>query len=236
MTANGDGQVSIWADQTSNHFDVAAISPGTLTPLPTVNWPVLTPNAKNRLPALDWGSWFYGSDYRALNRAGPVAMPYATSAPRTVLAVVLVGSGTGSAGDVQGGIVFTNKLTNADLEMMLYAQLGTQYVAYQVLGDYQTTSPVVNYVGQWIVISWSWAGPSSPCNTYINGALLPGTLPAGPFYPDNGAEGFSIGYANPLSYTEPSWSGMIGEVLGYAGNDDPTRVAAENYLRERWAI
>ncbi len=233
VTKNGSNQVSLWADQWPNHYDMSPQdSGGTIAGVG--QWPVWTPNLQNGLPGLIWTpcyGCFNGTLMQHIFPNGTLNKPTADDAPVTILAVAAMT-------DLRGGVIMTFRMNVLDYEVGM-RQNGLYQLPVSNNGDapagYSLTQ---NYVGQGaILMDWEYYGQAGVPKARVNvnavaRSFLAGSIESLVAY--NGVSGFSIGYRNAnLQY---SWPGPIYEIIGYLGTDPATITEARAYLNEKWAV
>lgn len=227
VTANGSNQVSEWADQTVNHFDMLPQDSGGTTQ-PTSSWPVLTPNAINGRAAM----LYNGSStlLQCIFPNGTTNKPSPDGAPVQVAAVVKANG--------NGGTICTLRLNNDDLEFDIFNHLGeTQiFCSAQDARNMRIIPPDSSLFGVNLLAAWQFYGAGvAPVGAFqANGVSKTLGTSSSPITNYSGNSGFSIGYVNAVFGRV--FNGYIGEVIGYLGTDPTVAAAALAYLKAKWGL
>lgn len=236
VTKDGSNLVSGWADQTANHYDVAALGA-----LPT-NKPTWVAAAINGLPALDWGHTIVNdaATAKSLQRnilAGDPA-PIKLLGARSYFAVIKPTTSADSS-RVGGNVVSLDSSGGALIGQMMQV-VGVQEGMYDGFGHYYQLNAVVDYANTAIQADWSWAGSATPdvIGVNVNGVNRPGILQPGGTHMTalNNCFRINLGFEAGAAYTGWTFSGLIAEVLCYAGTDPAIAAVTRAYLKGKYGL
>jgi hypothetical protein len=236
VTKDGGNLVSGWGDRSANLYDVAALGA-----LPT-NKPTWTANVLNGLPMLDWGqNTALAASVKSLQRNILVGDAPAIKllGARSMFAVVKPDQWAGAPATVGGSVVSLDSSTGS-LMMQMLQTAGVQEGMDGSPGTYYQLNSVVDYKGVAIMVDWGWGGSTDRDNitVAVNGVPRLGTLQPGGthFAVSNNVPRINLGYDNGAAYTGWTWSGMIGEIICYAGQDATVAAITRAYLKGKWGL